>query len=152
MYKVFDNLVPTTNVIVSHLNSVSVSEYPEYNLPALEVPNLADPVTTSQVAVSEIYDLFNATRLGGMESDIVESIRSNILASSPFSEAISKLSDDEILDSIKPRNIQSPSQLVSWSKYLQAVISDRIESANLNSSESNNPVDEPAASSTEPIN
>ncbi len=152
MYKVYDNLVPIKNVIVSHLNSVSVSVYPEYNLPALEVPNLADPLTTSQVAVSEIYDLFNATRLGGMESDIVESIRSNILASSPFSDAISKLSDDEILESIKPRNIQSPSQLVSWSKYLQAVITDKIESAKSDSSISVNPVEDVAAPSTEQVN
>ncbi len=152
MFKVFDNLVPTKNVTVSHLNSACVSVYPEYNLPALEVPNLADPLTTSQVAVSEIYDLFNATRLGGMETDIVESVRSNILASSPFSDAISQLSDEEILESIKPRNIQSPSQLVSWSKYLQAVITERIESANLNGSSSNNNVEEVAASSAEQVN
>lgn len=148
MYKVFHNLVPDRNSIVLHLNSVAVAVYPEYNLPALEVPNITDPATTSQVAVSEIYDLFNASRLGGMESDIVESIRSNILASSPFSDAISKLSDDEILESIKPRNIQSPSQLVAWSKYLQAAITDRIESAKLNSSTSNDVVEEPAAPST----
>lgn len=128
MYKTYDNLVPQD--FEFHVsNSVELVTYPEYNLPPLEVPNLDDPTTTSIVEVNEIYDLFNAQRLSGFDNDIVESIRSNILASSPYSDAISKLSDDEIMESIKPRNLQSPSQLVSWSKYIQSVIEERINSA-----------------------
>ena len=134
MFKTYNSIVP------EHLDfkvqtSVKLSDYPEYNLPPLEVPNLSDPTTTSKVAVNEIYDLFNAQRLSGFDNDIVESIRSNILASSPFTDAISKLSDDEIIESIKPRNIQSPSQLIMWSKYIQSAIEDRLHIEIDNSSE-----------------
>ncbi len=125
MYKVFNNIVPP-NFSYSVANSADVADYPEYNLPSLEVPNLDDPTTTSIVSVNEIYDLFNAQRLGGFDNDIVESIRSNILSSSPYADAISQLSDNEILESIKPRNLQSPSQLMAWSKYIQSVIEERI--------------------------
>ena len=64
--------------------------------------------------------------LFGFDNDIIQSIRSNILSSSPFADAISQLPDDEIMESIKPRNLQSPSQLMAWSKYIQSVIEERI--------------------------
>ncbi len=128
MYKIYQNLCPVSYTFqVSH--SENVAEYPEYNLPPLEVVNLDDTSTTSVVPVNDIYDLFNATRLSGFDSDVIESIRSNIMQSSQFSDAISKLSDDEIFETIKPRNIQSPSQLVQWSKYLQSAINAKLESA-----------------------
>lgn len=145
MYKIYDDIVPRD--FDFHVgNSETVASYPEYNLPSLEVPNLNDPTTTSVVCVNEIYDLFNAQRLSGFDNDIVDSIRSNILASSPFSDAISKLSDTEILESIKPRNLQSPSQLVAWSKYIQTVIEDRLNDVSLATSK----VDEDSDASTEP--
>lgn len=125
MFKIYDDLVP--NQLDFHVsNSIPLSAYPEYNLPPLEVPNLSDPTTTSEVFVNEIFDLFNAQRLSGFENDIVDSIRSNIMASSPFADAVSKLSDEEIMESIKPRNLQSPSQLMAWSKYIQSIIEDRL--------------------------
>lgn len=125
MYKFYDDLVPREYDF--HVgNTEMVASYPEYNLPPLEVPNVDDPSTTTVVYVNDIFDLFNSQRLSGFDNDIVESIRSNILSSSPFADAISKLSDDEIMESIKPRNIQSPSQLVAWSKYVQAVIEERL--------------------------
>lgn len=125
MYKVFNNIVPPI-LTYSVANSATVADYPEYNLPPLEVPNLDNPETTSIVSVNDIYDLFNAQRLGGFDNDIIQSIRSNILSSSPFADAISQLSDDEIMESIKPRNLQSPSQLMAWSKYIQTIIEERI--------------------------
>ncbi len=125
MYKIYDDIVPT-NYEFYVGNSEKVTSYPEYNLPPLEVPNVDDVSSTTIVYVNDIYDLFNSQRLSGFDNDIVESIRSNILSSSQFSDAISKLSDDEIMESIKPRNLQSPSQLVAWSKYIQAVIEDRL--------------------------
>ena len=125
MYKTYDDIVPREYDF--HVgNTENVASYPEYNLPPLEVPNVDDPSTTTVVHVNDIYDLFNAQRLSGFDNDIVESIRTNIIASSPFADAISKLSDEEIMESIKPRNLQSPSQLVAWSKYIQAVIEDRL--------------------------
>ncbi len=143
MYKFYDDIVPRDYDF--HVgNSEKLTSYPEYNLPPLEVPNVDDPSTTTVVHVNDIYDLFNSTRLSGFDNDIVESIRSNILASSPFSDAISKLSDEEIMESIKPRNIQSPSQLVAWSKYVQAIIEERLPNV---SRETQIDTDDSAASS-----
>lgn len=126
MYKKYINLSPSF-LGGDVANSAIVAEYPEYNLPFLEVPNIDDNSKTSKVIVNEIYDLFNAQRLSGFDNDIVNSIRSNILQSSQFTDAISKLSDDEIIESIKPRNVQSPSQLVAWSKYIQSIIEERLQ-------------------------
>lgn len=132
MFKIYNNLCPVSyNFQVSQTEVVA--EYPEYNLPPLEVVNLDDTSSTSVVPVNDIYDLFNATRLGGFESDVIDSIRSNIMQSSQFTDAISKLSDDEIFEVIKPRNLQSPSQLVQWSKYLQASINAKLSSVSKDS-------------------
>lgn len=143
MYKFYDDIVPRD--FDFHVgNTEKVASYPEYNLPPLEVPNVDDSSTTSIVCVNDIYDLFNSTRLSGFDNDIIDSIRSNILASSPFADAISKLSDEEIMESIKPRNIQSPSQLVAWSKYVQSVIEERLENVSRETQTAN---EESAASS-----
>lgn len=146
MFKRYIDITPSS-LGCDVANSAQVSEYPEYNLPPLEVVNIDDNTKTSKVFVNEIYDLFNAQRLSGFDNDIVDSIRSNILQSSQFSDAISKLSDDEIIESIKPRNIQSPSQLVAWSKYIQGIIEERLQTAvNISSEEevSTTPQVEPA--------
>lgn len=149
MYRIYKNLCPESyNFHVSHSENVSV--YPEYNLPPLEVVNLDDTSTTSVVPVNDIYDLFNASRLSGFDNDVIQSIRSNIMQSSQFAEAISKLSDDEIFECIKPRNIQSPSQLVQWSKYLQSTINAKLESAKQSDSSQADIVNE--ESSTQVIN
>lgn len=139
MFPIFEDLVPN-DFVFKVSNSTKVQEYPEYNLPSLEVPNLSDPTTTSVVAVNEIYDLFNASRLSGFDNDVIQSIRNNIMLSSQFSDAISKLPDDEIIESIKPRNIQSPSQLVQWSKYIQSIIEERIIEDQVNNAPSSTSV------------
>lgn len=135
MFPIYDDLVPK-DFVFKVSNSTPLQEYPEYNLPQLEVPNLSEPTTTSVVSVNEIYDLFNSSRLAGFDNDVIQSIRNNIMLSSQFSDAISKLSDEEIIESIKPRNIQSPSQLVQWSKYIQSVIEERIMEHQINSQSS----------------
>lgn len=38
--------------------------------------------------------------------------------SSPLQELMDKMSDDQILDTLKSRHLQSPSELISWSEYL----------------------------------
>lgn len=150
MFPIFDDIVPK-ELVYNVSNTSEVELYPEYNLPQLEVPNLNDPSTTSVVAVNEIYDLFNAQRLSGFDNDIVTSIRSNILQSSQFTEAISKLSDNEIMESIKPRNIQAPSQLVAWSKYIQSIIEERLHLAATPPTElSVEPTDEPTSPQVDP--
>ena len=38
--------------------------------------------------------------------------------SSPFQEVMDKMSDAQILDTVKSRHLQSPSELTAWSEYL----------------------------------
>ncbi len=76
-----------------------------------------------QVLTSDLYDLFNQQRISNFGADVVRDfIARNYPVSSPVSEQISRMSDEEIMSSIKPRNIQSYSELMLWSKYLQQQI------------------------------
>lgn len=108
--------------------------YPENKLPDLVVTSEFGDCT---VVCSDLYDLFNQQRISNLGADVVRDfIARNYPSSSAISEQISKMSDSEIMESIKPRNIQSYSELISWSKYLEM----RIENG-LNSPE---PAPEPA--------
>ena len=79
------------------------------------------------VMTSDLYDLFNQQRIANFGADVVRDfIARNYPVSSSVSEQISQMSDDEILASIKPRNIQSYSELMLWSKYLQQQIDDSV--------------------------
>lgn len=83
------------------------------------------------VHTSDLYDLFNQQRISNFGADIVRDfIARNYPISSAISEQISKMSDEEIMMSIKPRNIQSYSELMLWSKYLNSEIQDKLESVN----------------------
>lgn len=130
MYPTFPSLncSDTENaVFCKSENDVSIETYPEYNVPPLLLPCIDDPKVLVTIHTSELYDLFNVERLGGMSPDVIASIRSNILQGSQFASAISKCSDEEIMETIKPRNIQSPSQLVLWSKHLQYLLEERLK-------------------------
>lgn len=95
--------------------------YPENQLPII---NVVSDFGDCEVVTSDIYDLFNQQRISNLGPDVIRDfIARNYPLSSPISEEISKMSDDQIMDSIKPRNVQSYSELISWSKYLN----DRIE-------------------------
>ncbi len=90
------------------------------------------------VMSSDLYDLFNQQRIANFGADVVRDfIARNYPVSSSVSEQISKMSDDEIMASIKPRNIQSYSELMLWSKYLQEQIDDAVS---VDDSVQNNPV------------
>lgn len=121
------NTLPFDNVVICQsTDDVQIEQYPEYQVPPLQLPCLNDEKELVTIKTSEIYDLFHVERLGGMSPDIIASIRSNILQGSQFANAISKCSDDEIMETIKPRNLQSPSQLVLWSKHLQYLLEERL--------------------------
>lgn len=91
--------------------------YPENKLPDLVVTSEFGDCT---VVVSDLYDLFNQQRIANLGADVVRDfIARNYPTTSAISDHISKMSDDDILDSIKPRNIQSYSELMQWSKYLE---------------------------------
>lgn len=100
--------------------------YPENKLtPIMVTSDFGD----CQVVTSDLYDLFNQNRIQNLGIDVVRDfIARNYPVNSSVSEAISKMSDSEIMDSIKPRNIQSYSELMLWSKYLNTQIQDKIDS------------------------
>lgn len=141
MYPTFPilNSIDSKNVVFCKSdNDVPIEEYPEYNVPPLQLPCIDDPKELVTIHTSELYDLFNVERLGGMSSDVIASIRNNILQGSLFASEISKCSDEEIIETIKPRNLQSPSQLVLWSKHLQFLLEERLkQSSNVDADNSN---------------
>ncbi len=100
--------------------------YPENMLPVI---NVTSDFGDCEVVTSDIYDLFNQQRIANLGPDVIRDfITRNYPASSPISEEISKMSDSEIMDSIKPRNVQSYSELLSWSKYLNSRIESGLKS------------------------
>lgn len=117
--------------------------YPENKLPDITV---VSEFGDCLVVTSDVYDLFNQQRISNLGADVARDfIARNYPVSSPVSDAISKMSDDEIMTSIKPRNIQSYSELMEWSKYLNA----QIENGLSVNEPSNEPLNEP---SNEPTN
>ena len=114
-------------VHVSSYTSNQVQHYLTDQLPPVSV--LDSDGNNLLIPVSDVYDLFNQDRLSGFSQDVIDTIRSNIMASSPYADEISKLSDAEIFDSIRPRQIQSPSELVQWSKYIQGKIEAKLSIA-----------------------
>lgn len=117
-----------TDDVISTSDKVSPLEvYPEYLLP---------PVTTFSDGeeivhyTSDVYDLLNQERINNLGRDTLEEYLSrNMPLSSQLSDQISKLSDDEILKSIKPRNIQTADEIRGWIDYLQGSIDDALASS-----------------------
>ncbi len=100
--------------------------YPENQLP---VVNVTSDFGDCEVVTSDLYDLFNQQRIANLGPDVIRDfVTRNYPATSPISEEISKMSDSEIMDSIKPRNVQSYSELLSWSKYLNERIETGLKS------------------------
>lgn len=116
----FENINKYREGSHSHNNEIignQVVLYPENKLPDLVVTSEFGDCT---VVCSDLYDLFNQQRISNLGADVVRDfIARNYPTSSAISEQISKMSDSEIMDSIKPRNIQSYSELMQWSKYLE---------------------------------
>lgn len=117
--------------------------YPENKLPEITV---VSEFGDCRVETSDVYDLFNQQRISNLGADVVRDfIARNYPVSSQVSDAISKMSDAEIMASIKPRNIQSYSELMEWSKYLNAQIENGLSI--------NEPINEPSNEpSNEPLN
>lgn len=100
--------------------------YPENQLPVI---NVTSDFGDCEVVTSDIYDLFNQQRISNLGPDVIRDfISRNYPSSSVISDQISKMSDSEIMDSIKPRNVQSYSELLSWSKYLNERIENGLKS------------------------
>lgn len=116
----FENIKKYSEGTHAHNNEIIgnlVVLYPENKLPDLVVTSEFGDCT---VVCSDLYDLFNQQRISNLGADVVRDfISRNYPTSSAISDQISKMSDSEIMESIKPRNIQSYSELMSWSKYLE---------------------------------
>lgn len=107
--------------------TVQVEEYPENKLPKIFV---SSDFGDCEIVVSDVYDLFSQERLNNLGPDVVRDyISRNLPSSSPVSDAISKMSDDEIITSIRSRHIQQPSELLAWSKYVTGLIDDTVNNA-----------------------
>ena len=125
----FENIKNYREGSHSHNNEIignQVVLYPENKLPDLVVTSEFGDCT---VVCSDLYDLFNQQRIANLGADVVRDfIARNYPTSSAISEKISKMSDADIMASIKPRNIQSYSELMSWSKYLNMQIENGLKS------------------------
>lgn len=111
----------------TEIKGKDVTLYPENRLePIVVTSDFGDCL----VLTSDLYDLFNQQRIANFGADVVRDfIARNYPISSAISDKISKMSDDEIMQSIKPRNVQSYSELMMWSKYLNRQIEEKLDSA-----------------------
>lgn len=101
--------------------------YPENSLP--EVTRINSDGKEVIIYTSDVYNLFNQERFAGVAQNIVDSIRSNILArGSKYQSILDGLSDEELMSAIKPRSLQSPSELMEYSKKVMAYLDSRLDS------------------------
>lgn len=114
---------------VSFEDDVVVSEYPENKLPFLTLPSSLPESSKCPCIciVNDIYDLFNQQRIQSLGSGVNDYIKSMMPAPSSISDDMSKMSDDDIIDAIKPRFVQSPSELRAWIRYNGVRINEAID-------------------------
>lgn len=114
--------------------SIKVEEYPENQLPKIYVDGSYGDI---EVVTSDIYDLFSQQRLDNLGADVVRDyLARNLPKSSQVSDIISKMSDDEIVNSIKSRHIQQPSELMRWSRLVVQDIDNAVSSSLVDDSSS----------------
>lgn len=98
-----------------------VQDYPEHMLPRATYIDCYG--NECDVTLSDLYDLFNQQRITNFGADVLRDFVARMMPkSSSLSDYLSKLPDDAILSSIKSKNIQTYSELMQWSKYLQSEI------------------------------
>ena len=84
----------------------------------------------SFILTSDIYMLFNQQRLDRMSRERLIAYFENLSVSEPkMRELRSKLSDDQLCSFVKSRFIQSPSELMAWSRYLMSSQDEMIAAA-----------------------
>lgn len=140
----FENIQKYNEGTHSHNSEIvgnQVVLYPENKLPDLVVTSeFGDCI----VVTSDLYDLFNQQRIANLGADVVRDfIARNYPSSSAISDHISKMSDSDIMASIKPRNIQSYSELIQWSKYLEMRIENGLNALDPTPEPSPEPASDP---------
>lgn len=79
---------------------------------------------------SDIYMLFNQQRLDRMSKERLISYFESLSVNEPkLHELRSKLTDDQLCSFVKSRFIQSPSELMAWSRYLMSSQDEMIAAA-----------------------
>lgn len=99
---------------------------------------------------SDLYMLFNQQRLDRMTRENLLNYFSNMSVREPsFTALKSKLSDDDLATLVKSRYIQSKSELLEWSNYLNALTNEQLQQF-ISAQREQNPVSEdtPAPSLT----
>lgn len=99
-----------------------------------------------RVRVNDIYLLFNQSRLSLVGKDSVNAWLSSLRASTPVSP---KLSDDDLINLVKSRHIQSMSELMAYSHYLTDNYADKLKAYLSASEPASEPVSEPATEPSE---
>ena len=127
----------------------------QFNLPVIAPPALlaTDVVKDKNGSErvyhhSDIYLLFNQKRIS---STTISALLDYLVSmSSPASDALSslrsKVSDDQLLSLCKSRYIQTPSELLAWSTYLEQNYSQLLESIESSSGDPA-PAGDPASAS-----
>lgn len=127
--------------------SIKVEEYPENQLPKIYVDGVYGDI---EVVTSDIYDLFSQQRLDNLGADVVRDyLARNLPKTSPASDIISKMSDEEIVNSIKSKNIQQPSELLRWSRLVVQGIDDAVSSSVVDDSSNTDEIDSSSNSGDE---
>lgn len=81
--------------------------------------------------VDDVYMLFNQQRLDKMTMDTLSQYLEQLSKqSNPLRELRSRVPDKYIMNFIKSRYIQHPSELEAWSNYLDATYSQEMEKLN----------------------
>lgn len=78
---------------------------------------------------TDIYMLFNQQRLDRMSLSQLSDWLDNQTPTSGLAELRSKMSDAQLHSFIKSRYIQSPSELMAWSEYIQSEFSKECQNA-----------------------
>lgn len=106
--------------IMKEFNSVNVTFYD------------GDEKRTAISVVDDIYMLFNQQRLLSAGKDTIQTwLNSLTPKSNALDELRKKCSDSELMSICKSRYIQSPSELLAWSEYLNANYDKLIQDAKL---------------------
>lgn len=100
---------------------------------------------------SDIYMLFNAQRLDRMSRErILQHFNDITVKNSSLAALKSKLTDDQLISIVKSRYIQSPSELLSWSMYLNSLADEQLQSYLSTLSKQETTDEKPAAQPVEP--
>lgn len=103
---------------VSYSRVSSISFQPSL-INSLRVQELPSGDTVAKKYTDDIYLLFNQKRLENLGVDTINNWLSSLRpASDALSNLRAKCSDDELLSLVKSRHIQSQSELLAWSEYL----------------------------------